>query len=546
MCVNGANFSDSFSTDQCQPCGVCAGEHEEVLNKCTRESNVTCDCKAGFYRNKTNDKCLPCSSCPSCLSDKDIFSKCQKDRGEQQMARSSITTMYSTSLVSSLATSSHSHYATSMSLPRGLTITRVLFPTRTRQISSTSTSVLQHEITPTSTATVQMPHNVYNNKMNDDHTHKISSKNTEIIISVSLIMSVCVLTGVTRCLLYHILKNSRTRRLNDDPVRFSELNQGATEGSEQEINEESNSCETSTNSVDELNLDKTQCSEIFEEGNGSKPDLSSSLSGFEDKSNLTADSAHHDGRVTVSDHPEHTAAIGIPSSLEDEQKNEQTKVISQGRTEPSDLSEDARDGSVIAPKDGTVVPSDNLDALVDVKNKMPSVNVFINFPDLSQIQRGTAAVPPSANFTSTCCGHHDNLVSPASRSGMPVPLNPGTICALNSIAAPVAQPTEGNRGYATHITLVPSHVINEMCRLLDLDRDILDGNDYTRLGSELGLDSITILNLKQKCKSPSLVILMKVFSTLPNSGTLKHLIPLLEKMGRHDVIKVIDRWVDSQ
>lgn len=60
------------------------------------------------------------------------------------------------------------------------------------------------------------------------------------------------------------------------------------------------------------------------------------------------------------------------------------------------MPEDAQDGSVSAAKDGTVVPSRNLDALGDVKNKMPSgnstaVNVFINFHDLpvSQIQRGT-------------------------------------------------------------------------------------------------------------------------------------------------------------
>lgn len=58
------------------------------------------------------------------------------------------------------------------------------------------------------------------------------------------------------------------------------------------------------------------------------------------------------------------------------------------------MPEDAQDGSVIAPKDGTLAPSDNLDTLIDVKNKMPSgnktaVNVFINFPDLLQIQRGT-------------------------------------------------------------------------------------------------------------------------------------------------------------
>ena len=154
-----------------------------------------------------------------------------------------------------------------------------------------------------------------------------------------------------------------------------------------------------------------------------------------------------------------------------------------------------------------------------------------------------AAVPPFGDLTSTSCS--DNLVSLASRLGIPVPLNQGTICACNSIAAPVVQQTEENRGYATHITLVPLSVIYEMCRLLDLERDMIDGNDYTRLGSLLGLDSTAILNLKQKSNSPSFAILMLVFSVLPNSGTLGHLIPLLKIMGRHDVIQVIDRWVDN-
>lgn len=60
------------------------------------------------------------------------------------------------------------------------------------------------------------------------------------------------------------------------------------------------------------------------------------------------------------------------------------------------MPEDAQDGTVSSAKDGAVVPSDNLDTLGDVKNKMPSgnstaVNVFINFHDLpiSQIQRHT-------------------------------------------------------------------------------------------------------------------------------------------------------------
>ena len=174
-------------------------------------------------------------------------------------------------------------------------------------------------------------------------------------------------------------------------------------------------------------------------------------------------------------------------------------------------------------------------------NKNPKFFILCLTMFLSLIHL-VAAVPLfGRDFTSASCG--DSLFSPAPRSGMPRQSNQGT--ALNSIAAAVAQPTEGNRGYATHITKVPSHIINEMCRLLDLDRGKIDGNDYTRLGSELGLDATTILNLKQKSNSPSFDILMQVFPTLPNSGRLGHLIPLLEKMGRHDVIQVIDRWVDN-
>ena len=61
-----------------------------------------------------------------------------------------------------------------------------------------------------------------------------------------------------------------------------------------------------------------------------------------------------------------------------------------GHNQPCDLPEDAQGGSVVASKDGTAVPSENM----DMKNKMPSgnntaVNVYVNFQDLSQVQRVT-------------------------------------------------------------------------------------------------------------------------------------------------------------
>ena len=39
---------------------------------------------------------------------------------------------------------------------------------------------------------------------------------------------------------------------------------------------------------------------------------------------------------------------------------------------------------------------------------------------------------------------------------------------------------------------------------------------------------------------------MEKFASKPNSGTLNHLKSLLTKLERHDVIQVIDEWVQNQ
>ena len=78
-CAPGKNFSDSVGSKQCQPCGVCAGEHERVLAECTAESDVRCECEDGFYRNGTTKECLPCSSC--CTENGNIVEKCKGDGG---------------------------------------------------------------------------------------------------------------------------------------------------------------------------------------------------------------------------------------------------------------------------------------------------------------------------------------------------------------------------------------------------------------------------------------------------------------------------------
>ena len=81
-CDPGTNFSDSIGSEQCKPCGVCAGEHERVLVECTAKSDVKCECQDGFYRNATTKECLPCASC--CTEDGNITiieEKCKGDGG---------------------------------------------------------------------------------------------------------------------------------------------------------------------------------------------------------------------------------------------------------------------------------------------------------------------------------------------------------------------------------------------------------------------------------------------------------------------------------
>ena len=118
-------------------------------------------------------------------------------------------------------------------------------------------------------------------------------------------------------------------------------------------------------------------------------------------------------------------------------------------------------------------------------------------------------------------------------------------CSLSAEPVPI-QATEDNRDYSTHITDVPESVIWDVCMLLDEER-MIDHKDYTMLASDfLRLtppQTRTLKGLKQRDKSPSYHLLIKVFSSMKNSGTLKHLRCILERMERYDVIKVIDDWV---
>ena len=79
-CTRGVNFSDTSGSQQCQPCAACAGKHEHVLENCSPEHNVKCECEDGYYRNSTTKECLPCVSC--CTDLLKIATRCRGDKGE--------------------------------------------------------------------------------------------------------------------------------------------------------------------------------------------------------------------------------------------------------------------------------------------------------------------------------------------------------------------------------------------------------------------------------------------------------------------------------
>ena len=79
-CTRGVNFSDTSGSEQCQPCATCAGKHEHVLENCSPERNVKCECEDGYYRNRTTKECLPCVSC--CTDNLKIATRCRGDKGE--------------------------------------------------------------------------------------------------------------------------------------------------------------------------------------------------------------------------------------------------------------------------------------------------------------------------------------------------------------------------------------------------------------------------------------------------------------------------------
>ena len=215
-CIMGINFSNSPSTEMCQPCGVCSGKHKHVSAECTPSSDVQCECDNGFYQNKTTHECQSCDSC--CFSDADdnIIDKCQKDDEIKENEQSTIRPSTFIATSSSLFKSIKIHTTVTPFLPG---LTSITVPSRTKPIQSTSTSVSsanqKHDVVPTENVIIVSVH-----KTVHEHGEIMKwIKGMACILSVSF-FSLC---GFLIYLFKKIRKNRQSRNLQQVD-EFSPLN----------------------------------------------------------------------------------------------------------------------------------------------------------------------------------------------------------------------------------------------------------------------------------------------------------------------------------
>ncbi|KAJ7339473.1 hypothetical protein OS493_005871 [Desmophyllum pertusum] len=495
-CVEGQTFSDSSGLDQCQPCGVCSGKHEHVFSKCTLESDVKCDCEAGFYRNQTTNECLP------------------------SVGSGGIKSLFTLLPTSSLVTSSYSH-ATATPLPPGITKSAPV-PSRTQQIRAASTSasgLVKHVMTPT----VHVQKTMH---MNTDNTHGSSKMKPGMIVVIVLLSIGYLLISVCLC-------KSRTCQVNHDSTSDDEQGRPL-------VMEESNSRKSS--GVSELDAHKIS---------GEKVD---SVPGSEDMCR-TVDLAHQDGGIetnTSSDQPDsriEAAQKGISSSLEDEPR----KNITKGH-QSSDFLEADQDESVSV--DGTIVPSDNLDPTGVLPNKMPSANTYNVFLtlnplfDSSQIQRGTDVSEPFTKLPSwVYVGTTPEVFQPHTTVSWPQSLmdneRNGPITDGMGQGRPVSWSTLTHREkYNTKVLEMPFPVLYKICLSLDIWR--ADGNDVRMLAHKLGVSVSEFALLKQaviNTQNPNNSISHAVLDKKP-SGTVGDFVDIMKDIGRDDIVSVINNITD--
>ena len=188
-CIMGINFSNSPSTEMCQPCGVCSGKHKHVSAECTSYSDVECECDSGFYQNKTTHECQSCDSCWFSDADDNIIDKCQKDDEIKENEQSTIRPSTFIATSSSLFKSIKIHTTVTPFLPG---LTSITVPSRTKPIQSTSTSVSsanqKHDVVPTENVIIVSVHKTV-------HEHGEIMK---WIKGMTCILSVSLLWFITR------------------------------------------------------------------------------------------------------------------------------------------------------------------------------------------------------------------------------------------------------------------------------------------------------------------------------------------------------------
>ena len=235
-CTSGVNFSDTSGSEQCQPCATCAGKHEHVLENCSPERNVKCECEDGYYRNRTTKECLPCVLC--CTDDWKIAKRCRGDEGEiakkckfnlpwtkacfslsvsSTIGDASKPIKHHSSVVvvtsSSLSINSFLHTTATPLLERVTVIASAV--SKTVQIEATSSSTLGHArksgiLSVSESLNADSPL-IKDKKMEETLKAHISHQIVNILVSLLTILSVLTVLSVG-CVVKYICKKYKSKK----------------------------------------------------------------------------------------------------------------------------------------------------------------------------------------------------------------------------------------------------------------------------------------------------------------------------------------------
>lgn len=509
-CVKGINFSNSSSTEQCQPCGVCSRKHERVSAECTLFSNVKCECETGFYRNKTTTECQTCDTCCSSDEDNDIVEKCQKDaenKEDEQLLVSSSFTIISTS--SSAVKSSTFHVPPT---PSGSTKIMPV-PSKPQLIHPTTESVLS----------VYERHSVSlaENKINVNLKHVESMKWIKgLTCSVGVLALICVSVYFLNPKLKKFRERGQINHPSQQSYRFSTLNQ---QDQENPIHKGAGTSSRrpdadgpirSTDAINctednERNVQKTEL-ENFQRGipmsTGGKPRSSIPEDLFPAVSKSVQN--HMEGIPPTSPHSVDTGMQQLSRS--------------EGNNNNHDL--------IIFSGTPTITEETTRDSSSHLEHNAPFVNCIVHIHHPTVFQACTTSFSPQSWPPSLAEIVKNNSISPGLDQPVRVAVNWSEL--------------SQNEKYSTRILEMPFKLLHDICLSLDIPRT--DGKDVRLLADKLGIIGLNFDRLKQAAitdnsNNPiSYVLLKESFDAV--NGTVGDFVDIMNEIGRRDIVDEINDW----